>query len=110
MDQRNYEMERIEIINHTFECMRKSKKFEIQSSGGKQTWEFKYDSEGDLVVRPPMHLRYTKVLHPASTLVAIAKSKEFFEMAVRPLPAVVGDDEIKGLQLMIRIEAPCFAY
>ena len=109
MMEKTYENPKQESIARAFEGMRTAETFEVQSSGGKQHWCFKYDKNGNLLVQPPNHTRYTKVLYPTTTLVAIAKSKEYFEMYVTPLKKTEIEEEINSLLLMVKIEAPCFA-
>lgn len=110
MERRTVEEHRMaQVVEHTFNALVAEKRFEIQTSGGKQTWNFKKDANGDLLVQPPHHRRYTKVLYPASTLTAIAKGNELFELKVNPMPETETEDAIKGLMLMVRIEPPCFA-
>lgn len=96
------------LVEQTFNALLVAESFKIQTSGGKQTWYFKKDKNGDLLVQPPDHNRYTKVIYPTSTLTALSKCTELFELKVQPMPETESDDAIKDLMLMVRIEVPCF--
>lgn len=95
------------IIN--FNGLILAEKFRITTAGEKR-WEFRYDSDGNLTVRVPGHIRYTKVYHPASVLALIARRKKFIELEVQPLPAVEGDAKIRNVHLLLEINEICFAY